>query len=300
MVKVIFENEKTVEEEDLNLTLLEMSLKHGIKHAHICKGKARCSTCRVIILENPNNLLPRNSLETNLAKTKGFECNIRLACQARIKGEVKLRRLVLDDHDIKLAGKTSQSTGREAHLAVLFSDLRNYTAFSENQLPYDVIHFLNRYFYSMGNAIFKHNGHIDKYMGDGIMALFGLSESSPETICLNAVSAALDMIKNLDSLNQYAGKYCEHKYKMGIGIHFGEMIVGDLGHPDKIEFTAIGDTVNMASRIESATKEAQASILISEKAFSHIKDKIETGKVIETELKGKEGLYKLHEVKGTL
>jgi len=300
MVKVIYENEATIEEEDLNLTLLEMSLKHGIKHAHICGGKARCSTCRVIILENPNNLLPRNSVETSLAKTKGFECNIRLACQSKIKGEVKLRRLVLDDHDIKLAGKPSQSTGREAHMAVLFSDLRNFTAFSENQLPYDVIHFLNRYFYSMGNAILKQNGHIDKYMGDGIMALFGLSESNPETICLNAVSAALNMIDKLDSLNQYAGKDCEQKFKMGIGIHFGEMIIGDVGHPDKIQFTAIGDTVNMASRIESATKDAQASILISEKAYCHIKDKIRTGKVIETELKGKEGLHKLHEVKGIL
>lgn len=69
-------------------------------------------------------------------------------------------------------------------------------------------------------------------MGDGIMALFGLSDSNPDTICLNAVSAALDMIKKLDSLNQYAGKYCEHIFKMGIGIHFGEMIIGDLGHPE--------------------------------------------------------------------
>jgi adenylate cyclase len=137
-------------------------------------------------------------------------------------------------------------------------------------------------------------------MGDGIMALFGLSESNPETICLNAVSAALNMIDKLDSLNQYAGKDCEQKFKMGIGIHFGEMIIGDVGHPDKIQFTAIGDTVNMASRIESATKDAQASILISEKAYCHIKDKIKTGKIIETELKGKEGLHKLHEVKGIL
>lgn len=153
MVKVIYENEATIEEDDLGLSLLEISLKHGIQHTHVCGGNARCSTRRVIVLENPNNVLPRKPAETQLAKIKGFECNIRLACQSKTKGPVKLRRLVLDDYDIKLAGIPSQSTGREAHLAVLFSDLRNFTAFPENQLSYDVIHFLNRYFYSMGNAI---------------------------------------------------------------------------------------------------------------------------------------------------
>mgnify|MGYP000067698292 FL=1 len=213
---------------------------------------------------------------------------------------MELRSLVWDGHDIKLAGKSSQTTVREAHLAVLFSNLRNFTAFSENQLPYDVIHFLNRYFYSMGNAIFKQNGHIDKYMGDGIMALFGLHKNDSSAICLNSVSAALDMLKSLDSIDHYDKKYFEVKFEMGIGIHFGEMIIGDLGHPDKIQFTAIGDTVNLASRIESASKDAQASILISESVYCHIKDKLQTGQVVETELKGKEGLYKINEVKGIL
>ena len=300
MVKIIYENETTIKEEDLNLTLLEMSLKHGISHTHVCGGNARCSTCRVIILKNLDNVLPRNPAEIRLAQTKGFECNIRLACQSKIKGPLKLRRLVLDDHDVNLAGKSSQTTGREVQLAVLFSDLRNFTAFSENQLPYDVIHFLNRYFYSMGNSILKHQGHIDKYMGDGIMALFGLHENDPSAICLNAVKTALKMIKNLDSLNQYANRYSENKFKMGIGIHFGEMIIGDLGHPEKTQFTAIGDAVNTANRIESVTKSTQTFILISENVYCHIKDKIQTGQVIETELKGKQGLHKLYEVKKVL
>ena len=140
---------------------------------------------------------------------------------------MELRSLVWDGHDIKLAGKSSQTTVREAHLAVLFSNLRNFTAFSENQLPYDVIHFLNRYFYSMGNAILKQNGHTDKYMEDGIMALFGLHKNDSSAICLNSVSAALDMLKSLDSIDHYDKKYFEVKFEMGIGIHFGEMILGD-------------------------------------------------------------------------
>ena len=211
-----------------------------------------------------------------------------------------MHRLVWGDHDIKLTGKSSQTTGREAHLVVLFSNLRNFTAFSENQLPYDVIHYLNRYFYSMGNAILKQNGHTDKYMEDGIMALFGLHENDSSAICLNSVSATLNMLKSLDSIDHYAKKYFEVKFEMGIGIHFGEMIIGDLGHPYKIQFTAIGDTVNLASRIESSTKNAQASILISESVYCNIKDKLKTGQVVETELKGKEGLYKINEVKGIL
>ena len=79
----------------------------------------------------------------------------------------------------------------------------------------------------MGNAILKQNGHIGKYMGDGIMALFGLHENDSSAICLNSVSAASDMLKSLDSIDHYAKKYFEVKFEMGIGIHFGEMILGD-------------------------------------------------------------------------
>lgn len=296
MVRIIYENETTIEEEDATLPLLATSLKHGIPHVHACGGHARCSTCRVIVLEGLDNVLPRNAAEQALAGRKGFEPNIRLACQTRVKGPVRIRRLVLDEDDITLAASEARSTGRDIQLAVLFSDLRDFTGFAENQLPYDVVHLLNRYFWHMGNAILSHAGYIDKYSGDGIMALFGIDDPDPTSSCRNAVRAALEMQQQLEIFNRYVERSFRLRFRMGIGVHFGEVILGEMGHPDKMQFTAIGDTVNVAARIESATREAQAALLVSEEVYRHIRPEVAVGRIIETGLKGKPGRYPLYEV----
>jgi adenylate cyclase len=297
MALIEYQNDGEFDEKDLNLTLLEMSLKHGIPHMHVCGGTARCSTCRVMVLEHPENVLPRNGLEQRLVARKGLEDNIRLACQTRVTGPVKLRRLALDDQDADLAIAVPQETsGREARIAVMFSDIRDFTVFSERHLPYDTIHILNRYFYQMGEAILHNNGYIDKYMGDGIMALFGVDNNNPEQNCYNAVNAGLEMLYELDKLNSYLRKAFECDFKIGIGIHFGEVILGELGHPDRRSITVIGDVVNTASRIESSTKTYGIPLLISDSVRYQLRDRIDTGKIIDAALKGKTGMHKLYEV----
>lgn len=296
MTLLTYEHEQSIEEDDLSLSLLDISLKHGLPHAHACGGNARCSTCRVIVIGGHENVLPRNGQESELARKKGFSDNIRLACQTRITGPVRLRRLVLDESDIRLALGDKQSSGCEQKLAVLFCDLRNFTTFSERHLPYDIVHILDRYFYLMGESIIEHQGHIDKYMGDGIMALFGLQQEEPAKSCMHAVQAAVDMQEALTGLNAYLEKHFDTTFDIGIGIHFGCMIVGDMGHPGKIQFSAIGDTVNVASRIESITKTAQAPILISGAVHGHVKEKVQVGKVVKVPIKGKQGEHTLYEV----
>src|SRR5262252_8912397 len=103
MTRIIYQNETTVEEEDLGLTLLQISLKHDIPHVHACGGNARCSTCRVMVHDGLENFLPRTEAEQCLTRRKGLEDNIRLACQARLTGPVRVRRLVLDDTDVHVA-----------------------------------------------------------------------------------------------------------------------------------------------------------------------------------------------------
>src|SRR5260370_25459089 len=126
--------------------LLVISLNHGILHVHACGGHARCSPWRVMIRDGRENALPRNPAEEHLASLKGLEPNVRLACQTHVVGPVRIRRLVLDDKDIQIAvAEESKSSGREEHLAILFSDIRDFTPFSEQNLPYDVVHMLNRY-----------------------------------------------------------------------------------------------------------------------------------------------------------
>jgi adenylate cyclase len=163
-------------------------------------------------------------------------------------------------------------------------------------MPYDVVHLLNRYFLVMGDAVLENGGTIDKYIGDGLMALFGVEGGEPRDLCLAAVRAGLRMLENLAHLNRYLKEHFEVEFHVRIGIHFGEVVVGRMGHPRDMQYTAIGDPVNMASRIESAVKGTGANLLISEAVHAQVKDDVRTGVVTEAELKGKHGLHRLYEV----
>lgn len=297
MATINFVNDAVIQEDDPNLTLLEVSEKHHIPHMHVCGGMARCSTCRVMVVEHPENLTPATLPEKRLADKLGFESGIRLACQARATGPVTVRRLTLDDEDASLDCAVHQA-GREARLAILFSDIRGFTTFSENALPYDVVHVLNRYFYQMGEAILAHGGYLDKYIGDGIMALFGVACNDAEVNCRNAVHAGLRMLDELENFNAYLKRNFGCEFKIGIGIHFGEAVIGELGHPRRRQVTAIGDAVNMASRIESATKDCGVPMLISDSVVAQLEGRVQLGKSYSTMLKGKSGVYALYETLG--
>lgn len=299
MPTVEFDRERTVEVDDPDLTLLEIARTAGIPHASACGGNGRCSTCRVIVLEHPENLTPRDGGELKLARAKGFEPNIRLACQARPTGPVKLRRLVIDEEDLQIAQDgTPQMTGKDRQLAILFSDIRNFTPFAESHLPYDVIHILGRYFRKVGEPVVRHGGYIDKYIGDGIMALFGLERASAAEACHDAVAAGLGMLDSLRDFNSYISKQFGTEFRIGIGIHVGSVIIGEMGHPQKMQFTAIGDVVNIASRIESATKVLGVPLLVSSEVRALLGERARYGLCERVNLKGKSGEHLLSEVVG--
>jgi adenylate cyclase len=297
MITVTYENGTRIEEADDGLTVLQISLKHGLPHLHVCGGNARCSTCRVRICAGLENVLPRNQPEQHLADARGFEPDIRLACQTHLRGPIALRRLVHDDKDVAVVrAEGSRSTGWERKVAILFSDIRDFTPFAEANLPYDVVHILNRYFLVMGDAVLENGGYIDKYIGDGMMALFGIDGGQPRDLCLAAVRTGLGMLDHLANLNRYLKEHFDIEFHIRIGIHFGDVVVGRMGHPRNMQYTAIGDSVNMASRIESSVKGTGASLLISETVYEQVKDDVQTGIETEAVLKGKHGMHRLHEV----
>ncbi len=298
-MNINYNHEKLVETAREGQTILEISLENGIPHIHACGGRAKCSTCRVIVLEGMSHVGPRTDQEKELAETKGLEENIRLACQTKVYGDISLRRLVIDNEDIEEAvHEVGETTGREEKLCILFSDIRGYTSFAEKALPYDTIHILNRYFKKMGERVLAYNGYIDKYIGDGLMVIFGLNKTKCKNPGLDAVACALEMLQEMKGINQYMKANFDTELEIGIGIHFGSAIVGKIGHPAKMQFTAIGDTVNFASRIESANKEAGTNLLISQDLRELVGDRVSLGKTFITKLKGKEGNYILHEVVG--
>jgi len=292
-------DEKDVEANAVE-TILQASLRSGIPHTHVCGGHARCSTCRVLILEGPDYCAPRNAKERAMAERLRFSPMIRLACQTQITGDVKLRRLVLDADDVEVtsqlggAGTTSGAVGQERLVTILFADIRGFTPFAEALLPYDVVHVLNRYFYLMGQVINRHGGYIDNYMGDGLMALFGVE--NPDGAALRAVTAGLEMLAAVEKLKPYLASLYKKDFEIGIGVHSGEVVVGAVGAADGKRVTAIGDAVNLASHIESANKTIGTRFLISDDTYVQVSEHIQVGQRVHIALPGKSGGYTLYEV----
>ena len=234
--------------------------------------------------------------ERVLSEQLGFSPEVRLACQTTAAGDINVRRLVVDDVDLELTQRLDQSSGpfsigEEKELAILFADIRGFTEFSEKLPPYDVIYILNRYFYHMGKIIAAHRGSIENYIGDGLMALFGLDDSPDASF--RAVSAGLQMIEDIARNRHHFEDIYGMSFRIGVGIHYGKVVVGTVGQ----RMTAIGDAVNFASRIESANKEYGTDLLISEDVHHQVAQKYAITRTIENAIiKGKSGTHVLYSV----
>lgn len=279
-------------------SVLEAALKAGIPHTHACGGNARCTTCRVFVVEGNAGLAEPTWKESRVAKKVGLGGRYRLACQTKIEGDATVRRLVIDPADVALTDLRDHTrpVGEEREVAVLFSDIRSFTPLAESLLPYDVIHLLNRHYYEMGQIITGRGGHISAYMGDGLMALFGLEEGSAGDLASSqAVLAGLEMLERQDSRAADLEAIYGSTYEIGVGVHTGPAVVGMLGGEVSV-MTAIGDVVNMASRIESATKQVGARLLISEETYQRTAEFVRIGRKVSLQLKGKTGTHALYEV----
>jgi adenylate cyclase len=246
-------------------TILEASRAADIPHASVCGGRGRCSTCRVRITRGAENLSPASAEERNLLERVRAGVQVRLACQARTTGgSVDVMRLLPVSAGAEEGhAKPGYLQGEELEIAILFADLRAFTRLSEKKLPYDVVFLLNRYFDCMGEAVAKSGGHLDKFIGDGVMALFGI-ESGPEAGSRAALAAARQMSLRMAELNRALAHDLDEPLRIGIGIHCGPTIVGKMGYGATTSVTAIGDTVNTASRLETQTKEYGAELVVSD------------------------------------
>ena len=299
MVQIAYEGEKVVEEEDLTLSLLDISLKHGLPHLHVCGRSAACSTCQVEIIAHLENVVPRSPLEDKFARKNQLEGNVRLACQTHLTGPVTLRRHVRDDIDVDEAIMESvQFTGSKQMLAILFCDIRDFTGLSGRMLPYDMFYVLNRYYQKMGDCVLAHHGYLHQYYGDGMMALFGFYAREPRQICLDAVTAGMKMLEGLEEFNRFLETNFKEKFKIGIGIHFGEVLAGKIGHIKNRHLTVLGDVVNTTQRIQDATKLSENPLLISDQVYWELGATILKVRPFMAQLKGKPGEHRLYEVLG--
>lgn len=200
------------------------------------------------------------------AMAKGLQERERLKLSfARYVSKHVLDKILLSETPLKLEGERRKVT-------LLFSDLRQFTLLAEALPPEAVVKILNEYFEQMIEVIFSHSGTLDKFIGDGIMAEFGVPLDDKEQE-YHAVSAAIQMQKEMNKLCEKWVKENKPAIQMGVGIHTGDAVVGNVGSEKRIEYTAIGDTVNVAARLEQATKILKKPILLSETTYLGCKDR---------------------------
>ena len=300
MIKVTSYPDEVAFELNPNETLLAGALRSDVAFAHACGGRAKCSTCRIWVIEGLETCHDRNEIEAAMAARLGFDDHVRLACQLRPSGPISVRRLVIDETDLRMCSQLDREvasrTGEVANVTIFFSDIANFTHMSEHLSTYDAMYILNRYFVQAGDIVQRNGGYIDKFIGDGMMAIFGV-HGRPDA-ALRSVNAALQVLDAVDSMKPYFKSMYEIDFDIRIGLHYGQAVIGTLGSVGHERMTAIGDVVNVASRVEAANKEAGTRLLISDALHEQIKGKVTVADFVRTRLRGTSERMTLHAVDG--
>jgi adenylate cyclase len=247
----------------VGFTILEASRAAGIPHASVCGGRGRCSTCRVRITRGIESLPPPREAEQRVLARVGAAPDVRLACQTRPSRDLAVAPLLAPSITPGEALTADVRQGHEREIAVLFADLRGFTRMAEHKLPYDVVFVLNRYFETVGTAITRAGGVTNQFTGDGVMALFGIEDGAVAG-CRQAVAAARAMVEGVAVLSRELATDLPAPMRIGIGVHAGPAVVGQMGWGQSFYLTAVGDTVHVAARLEQATKDYDAELVISE------------------------------------
>lgn len=279
-------------------TLLELALAHEIPLFHECGGRARCSTCRVRILENLDNVQPRSAQEAKLAERMGWEDNIRLGCQARVTGPAVVERLVRDTQDVGLLldEQTQTLPAQEMTLALLSCELLDFDAFSEKAPPYDQIHLLHRFLSQIGSLVSAYGGRIQSYSSAGFRAFFGLDGGSAVEKCLSAVRAGLRAADRMVVFNRYSESYFGTELRLGVGLHFARMVVGQVGgFATNRPLLAIGEATQLVDMVSRHNDETATTILATEEMINVIEEQLTIGNILPDEAVGDEYLT-LYEV----
>jgi adenylate cyclase len=265
MINLSYGNGRTVRVPK-GLSVLEASLRNNIPHASVCGGRARCSTCRIRVIGDCASL-PEPSMREAFVLNRvgaGSDPAIRLACQLRPEADLSFFQIFVPQ--ITAAGLRASGPsriGEERYLVSMFVDMRGSTKLAEKRLPFDTVFIVNRFLGAVSQAVIECGGQPNQFVGDGQLALFGLA-AGPQAACRQALKAAAKIATNVEELNQFLKHDLREPIGFGIGIHGGEVIIGDIGYRDHMVFTALGDAVNVAARLQDMTKSLACEAIFSE------------------------------------
>jgi len=210
---------------------------------------------------------PRDAEQRVLARVAAAR-DVRLACQTRPLRDLEVAPLLAPSVAARATLTADVRQGRESEIAVLFADLRGFTRMAEHKLPYDVVFLLNRYFEAVGAAITAAGGVTNQFTGDGVMALFGIDDGAAAG-SRQALVAARAMVEAVGALSRELASDLPAPLRIGIGVHAGPAVVGQMGWGQSFYLTAVGDTVHVAARLEQATKDYDAELVVSEDVARH-------------------------------
>ena len=250
----------------LGMSVLEASLRYRIPHASVCGGRARCSTCRIRVRGDPGTLPAPSRREAFVLERVGAgrDPAIRLACQLRPLRDLSF--WLIFPPQMNAAGvrrSVNVNSGEERYVVSMFVDMRRSTAMAEKRLPYDTMFVINRFLAAVATAVEEAGGRPNQFVGDGMLALFGL-DCDRETACRRSLDAVTRIAANMAKLNQDLANDLREPIRYGIGINGGEVIIGDVGYRDRVVFTALGDPVNVAARLQDLTKTFSCAAVVAE------------------------------------
>jgi adenylate cyclase len=253
------------------LSILEASLRFNVPHASVCGGRARCSTCRVRVVSDRGALPRPSGREAFVLARVGASANpaIRLACQLRPQADIAVIPVLPANVGADFVRNRNRvHIGEERYIVSMFVDMRGSTKMAEARLPFDVVFLINRFLEAASQAVVDAGGQPNQFVGDGLLALFGL-DVDPVTACRQAMRAASMVASNVEYMNHEFASELQEPIQFGIGVHGGEVIIGDIGFRDHTVFTALGDPVNVAARLQDMTKALNCTAVISEEVCSN-------------------------------
>ena len=261
----------------LGFSVMEASLLAGIPHAGLCGGRARCSLCRVRVLGTPLLFPPEEAERRVLARLRADPAHIRLACQLRPPADIAVLPLVPPDAQAAfLHRRQERAIPNERFIAVLVADMRGSTELAAARLPYDNVFILGRFVAAISAAVVEAGGVPNQFLGDGVLAIFGLESDAP-TACRQAVTAVGLAARNVRQLNAALVQELPMPLDFGMGVHCGQAVVGEIGFRDHVAFTALGDAPNVAARLEGLTKELDCEALISDDVMRYAGPSVDAG-----------------------
>src|SRR5262245_39709489 len=252
------------------LSVLEASLRHRVPHASVCGGRARCSTCRVRVISDRTALPQPSRREKFVLARVGASKDpaVRLACQLRPQADIAVIPLLPPSVGADFVrSRHGINPGKERYVVSMFIDMRGSTRLAEERLPFDVVFLINRFLAAASQAVTEAGGEPNQFLGDGMLALFGLDVDS-QTACRQAMRAAALVATNIEYVNHQLTADLSQPIEFGIGIHGGEVIVGDFGFRARTVFTVLGDAVNVAARLQDMTKTLNCQVIISDEVYS--------------------------------